>query len=119
MLYARRVDTSAWITSLSLTLASGLPLDLAEAKLMIRRNPRSNTIVQEYVLPDFSPHSTSRTGYIRSGPGATSPPIAQAGVNASSGKALPGEEDEQVLYMGNERFAGPELLFNPSDIGKS
>ena len=21
------------------------------------------------------------------------------------------------MYMGNERFAGPELLFNPSDIG--
>jgi actin-related protein 6 len=26
-------------------------------------------------------------------------------------------EEEQVLIMGNERFAGPELLFNPSDIG--
>lgn len=26
-------------------------------------------------------------------------------------------EEEQVLFMGNERFVGPELLFNPSDIG--
>jgi actin-related protein 6 len=61
--------------------------------------------VQEYVLPDFSPNSTSRTGYIRSGPNAARPEYeAQA-------------EEEQVLWMGNERFAGPELLFNPSDIG--
>lgn len=29
-----------------------------------------------------------------------------------------GEEEEAVLWMGNERFAGPELLFNPSDIGE-
>lgn len=28
-------------------------------------------------------------------------------------------DEEQVLYMGNERFSGPELLFNPSDIGES
>lgn len=26
-------------------------------------------------------------------------------------------ENDQVLYMENERFAVPELLFNPSDIG--
>jgi hypothetical protein len=28
------------------------------------------------------------------------------------------DEEEQVLWMSNERFQGPELLFNPSDIGK-
>jgi actin-related protein 6 len=73
--------------------------------------------VQEYVLPDFSPNSTSRTGYIRSGPGAST--IEQTnGEKPVNSKTGTGEEEEQVLFMGNERFAGPELLFNPSDIGE-
>ncbi|BEI84061.1 hypothetical protein CcaverHIS002_0406650 [Cutaneotrichosporon cavernicola] len=76
-----------------------------------KRNPRSNPIVQEYVLPDFSAKSRSRTGYIRSGPNAQRPPEGE-----EARKKGP-EEEEQVLWMGNERFAGPELLFNPSDIG--
>jgi actin-related protein 6 len=87
----------------------------------IRRNPRHNPIVQEYVLPDFSPNSTSRTGYIRSGPNAA-PTESEAQANgndsAKAARKVGGtEEEEQVLWMGNERFAGPELLFNPSDIG--
>jgi len=81
-----------------------------------RRDARKNPIVQEYVLPDFSPNSTSRVGYIRSGPNAA-PPVVEGEV-APKKKPVEGEE-EQVLYMGNERFAGPELLFNPSDIGQS
>ena len=32
----------------------------------------------------------------------------------SNGHAV---DEEQILYMGNERFIGSELLFNPSDIG--
>lgn len=71
--------------------------------------------MQEYVLPDFSAKSRSRTGYIRSGPNANPPPKAK---EAEEPKKK-GEEEEQVLWMGNERFAGPELLFNPSDIGGS
>jgi actin-related protein 6 len=77
--------------------------------------------VQEYVLPDFSPNSTSRTGYIRSGPNAARPESeaqADGNGNAKTARKVGGtEEEEQVLWMGNERFAGPELLFNPSDIG--
>jgi len=81
-----------------------------------RSNPHQNPIVQEYVLPDFSANSTSRTGYIRSGPNAAPPtPPANGGISRPNGA---NEEEEQVLWMGNERFAGPELLFNPSDIGK-
>lgn len=87
----------------------------------IRRNPRHNPIVQEYVLPDFSPNSNSRTGYIRSGPNAVpqeSGPQANGNDGAKAARKVGGtEEEEQVLWMGNERFAGPELLFNPSDIG--
>lgn len=77
-----------------------------------KRSPRSNPIVQEYVLPDFSAKSRSRNGYIRSGPKAQAPPQVEE-------PRKKGEEEEQVLWMGNERFAGPELLFNPSDIGRS
>ncbi|THH10060.1 hypothetical protein EW146_g8492 [Bondarzewia mesenterica] len=60
-----------------------------------RTNPRRNSIVQEYILPDFS---ANRRGCIRQ-PDET---------------AL---ETDQVLYMGNERFSVPELLFRPDDIG--
>jgi hypothetical protein len=84
-----------------------------KVKLMERENPKKNPIVQEYVLPTFSGQSGSTSGYIRSGPNAE-PREPEQGrkVNTS-------EEEEAVLWMGNERFAGPELLFNPSDIGES
>jgi actin-related protein 6 len=77
---------------------------------MSRENPKKNSIVQEYVLPDHT-GSTSITGYIRSGPNAEPREPVQ-------GKKGNEDEEEQVLYMGNERFMGPELLFNPSDIGR-
>jgi len=78
-------------------------------ELTRRENPKKNPIVQEYVLPDHS-GSTSTTGYIRSGPNA----------EPREGDTKKGnvDDEEQVLWMGNERFMGPELLFNPSDIGK-
>lgn len=61
-------------------------------------NPKRSSIVQEYVLPDYS---SNRMGHVR----------------------LPTDEleaprDLPILSMGNERFSVPELLFNPSDIGK-
>lgn len=66
-------------------------------------NPRSNPIVQEYVLPDYA---TIHKGYIRNSPNAPKP-----NENEVPRKDLP------VLYMSNERFTAPELLFHPSDIG--
>ncbi|WVQ75999.1 actin-like protein ARP6 [Cryptococcus sp. DSM 104548] len=94
-----------------------------------KRNPRKNGIVQEYVLPDFSAASTStsRTGYIRSGPNASIPEDVRgdedvdmdgdARMDGKKKRKVNEDEEEQVLWMGNERFAGAELLFNPSDIG--
>ncbi|WVO16547.1 actin-like protein ARP6 [Cryptococcus depauperatus] len=80
-----------------------------------KKNPRKNSIVQEYVLPNFSANSASQTGYIRSGPNAALPdPNDEGFYNGKKNRTI---EEEQVLWMGNERFAGPELLFNPSDIG--
>jgi len=58
-------------------------------------NPKQNSIVQEYILPNFP---SNKLGHVR----------------------LPGEElspADQVLHMENERFTIPELLFRPDDIG--
>jgi actin-related protein 6 len=83
-----------------------------------RQSPKKNPIVQEYVLPDFSPSSTCRTGHIRSGPNTATPEVVQLNDSRKAGRSVNEEDEEQVLWMGNERFAGPELLFNPSDIGQ-
>ena len=58
---------------------------------------RENTIVQEYVLPDFS---ANRQGHVR-----------------QPDEVL--QESSQILYMNNERFTVPELLFRPDDIGET
>jgi len=49
----------------------------------------------KYVLPDYS---NSKEGYI-----------------LEEGQSI--REDQQVLVLGNERFAIPEVLFTPSDVG--
>ncbi|RIB07902.1 actin-like protein ARP6 [Gigaspora rosea] len=64
-----------------------------------RKNTRDNPILQEYVLPDFSRNTK---GYIR---------------EKKRGAEIYDQSDEQVLYMNNECFTVPEILFNPSDIG--
>ncbi|KAI0263934.1 actin family [Gloeopeniophorella convolvens] len=56
---------------------------------------RRGAIVQEYVLPDFS---RNRHGRVRA------PDDARA-------------DGEQILYMANERFSVPEVLFRPDHIG--
>ncbi|XP_002734802.1 actin-related protein 6-like [Saccoglossus kowalevskii] len=57
---------------------------------------KDNTIVKDYVLPDFS---QIKRGYVK---------------EESSGKA---KQNEQIVRMNNERFSVPEILFHPSDIG--
>jgi|SRR5271170_1381012 actin-related protein 6 len=51
----------------------------------------------KYVLPDYS---HSQEGYI-----------------LGEGETV--RDDQQVLVLGNERFAIPEVLFTPSDVGIS
>lgn len=60
-----------------------------------RQRRSDNTIIREYILPDFT---TIKKGRI----------CEEGSVPAS---------DEQVLRLNNERFSIPEILFNPSDIG--
>ncbi|KAF6117226.1 actin related protein 6 [Phyllostomus discolor] len=59
-----------------------------------------NTVMIDYVLPDFS---TIKKGFCK--------PREEM---VLSGKYKSGE---QILRLTNERFAVPEILFNPSDIG--
>ena len=56
---------------------------------------RANPIVQQYILPDFS---VNRQGHVR-----------------QPGESV--QESYQILYMNNERFSVPEILFRPDDIG--
>ena len=58
-----------------------------------KNNLDKNTIVKDYVLPDYT---TLRRGFLRE-PEASS--------------------EHQTLRLNNERFAVPEILFNPSDVG--
>ena len=61
----------------------------------VSADPKSNPIVQEYLLPDLSSH---RKGRIRQ------PEEVIA-------------ETDQILTMNNERFTVPEIIFRPDDIG--
>lgn len=54
--------------------------------------------LQEYVLPDFK---TIKKGFVRT-------QDQQLTIN---------EDDNQIVRMTNDRFAVPEILFNPTDIG--
>lgn len=69
----------------------------------------SEGIVVDYVLPD---PTANRKGFVRS-----HDPL----LNVKKRKSLlSGSGDvvaEDFLVLGNERFAVPEILFNPSDIG--
>lgn len=65
-------------------------------------------IAKDYVLPDY--HNRSK-GYMRD----HDPTDAGKLKKLQSGK--PAEAAEDILTLRNERFAVPELLFSPSDIG--
>ncbi|KII90669.1 hypothetical protein PLICRDRAFT_174052 [Plicaturopsis crispa FD-325 SS-3] len=60
-----------------------------------RVDPKRNRIVQEYILPDLT---TDRQGHVRR------PDDIIA-------------DNDQILFMNNERFTVPEIIFRPDDIG--
>ena len=49
----------------------------------------------KYVLPDYA---SNKEGYV-----------------LKKGETV--KDDQQILILGNERFAVPEILFTPSDVG--
>lgn len=63
--------------------------DMERAKCKLEKN----IIAKDYVLPDYT---TLRRGYLKD-PGSSN--------------------EQQTLRLTNERFAIPEILFHPSDIG--
>lgn len=70
-------------------------LDFKQDLETCRVEPKANPIVQDYILPNLS---ANRRGHIR----------------------MPDDivtESDQILIMNNERFAVPEILFRPDDIG--
>jgi len=82
----------------------------------------TNPIVRSYVLPDFLPESTNKLGFVRPPPtGNTPPPTpppAEDAMVVDGAAPKKTAEEEQLLQMNNERFTVPEVLFNPSTIGK-
>ncbi|KAI8080074.1 actin family [Halteromyces radiatus] len=69
-----------------------------------RLDGAKNTIVQDFVLPDFT---TTTRGHVR--------PHQMQSKNSKIKMST--NDDDQVLVMNNERFMIPELLMHPSDIG--
>jgi len=72
-------------------------LDMKTAKLESKKRRKDNydyKIAREYVLPDFT---TLRRGYVR--------------------ELKNQQDDMQSILLNNERFAVPELLFSPADVG--
>ncbi|EZA48624.1 hypothetical protein DMN91_012514 [Ooceraea biroi] len=67
--------------------------DLVKDMELARRKLESNTVAKDYVLPDYT---SLRRGYLKD----PEPP-----------------NEQQTLRLTNERFAIPEILFHPSDVG--
>ncbi|KAI5477255.1 actin-like protein ARP6 [Pseudohyphozyma bogoriensis] len=83
---------------------------------------KDTSIVRTYVLPDFVPTSSNKLGYLRVPPSEDGEDVemeeGQPDPQPSTTAAGPSQvEEEQLLQMNNERFAVPEVLFNPSTIG--
>ncbi|KAJ1974800.1 Actin- protein 6 [Dimargaris verticillata] len=77
--------------------------DLGRDLHVCKSQPLNNSITLAYTLPDLT---TTPHGYIKSIGGKLMPSSREPRVNQA-----------QTLYMDNERFTVPELLFHPSDIG--
>ncbi|KAF2398389.1 Actin/actin-like protein [Trichodelitschia bisporula] len=70
------------------------------------RRSMDPSLLVDYVLPDFE--STFR-GVVRPYDHTTPKMNSRAPVTSAS--------RDKIVTLGNERFAAPELLFNPSDVG--
>ncbi|TDH09983.1 hypothetical protein EPR50_G00092800 [Perca flavescens] len=71
-----------------------------DMEMLQRKKGEVNSVMIDYVLPDFS---SIKKGFCK--------PREEM---VLSGKYKTGE---QILRLANERFAVPEMLFHPSDIG--
>lgn len=75
-----------------------------------RQGASDESVVVDFVLPD---PNANRKGFMR-----PHDPLLEAKKKKGAASGLSSEIlSEDVLVLGNERFAVPELLFRPSDIG--
>lgn len=100
-------------------------LDFDNELALTRFKGKKNTLRREFVMPDYVNHFRGR---IRdpNEPAEARAANGEAGGGASAGRDASGAppkkkanvaSDEQVLKVGNERIAVPEVLFSPADIG--
>ncbi|KAI9891045.1 MAG: Actin- protein 6 [Vezdaea aestivalis] len=73
---------------------------------IVAESGRRNTVI-DYVLPNLD---KQQTGFLRQHD-------ALQALKLKKSLASGSEDFDAFITLGNERFAGPELLFNPSDIG--
>ena len=73
------------------------------------RKEDERDIVIDYVLPDFN---AGTKGLMRPHDLSLAARVKKMGAMANAGGAV-----EDYMTLGNERFAVPELLFNPMDVG--
>jgi len=102
-----------------------LSLDFDAELAITRFKGKKNTLRRDFIMPDYVNHFRGR---IRD-PNEPTPSDGKAAngeAGASGARDASGAppkkkaniaSDEQVLKLGNERIAVPELLFSPSDIG--
>lgn len=74
-------------------------LDFTKDMETARLKGEANTVVREYVLPDYT---SIHRGYIKE-------KITKGGRDS--------KKEEQVIRLAGERVSVPEILFHPSDIG--
>jgi len=84
----------------------------ADLRLATRKRGAQGSLLREYVMPDYI---NVLKGFARD-PGVDADGGEDGEPSKGKRDARPAN-DEQVLSLGVERFAVPELLFNPSDIG--
>ncbi len=85
---------------------------------MNRRKNKENTIIRDYVLPDYA---NIRKGYAKPQFESTGKSVNSEQVKhkfkISYSYRLKRNLIKKIIRMNNECFTIPELLFNPSDIG--
>ncbi len=87
--------------------------------MFFRLKNKENSIVRDYVLPDYA---NIRKGYAKSQEDSTGKPMNSEQViffNYFLRKSFFWQflSIFKLIRLNNERFCVPELLFNPSDIG--
>ncbi|KAI9741714.1 MAG: Actin- protein 6 [Cirrosporium novae-zelandiae] len=72
-----------------------------------KKDSEQDSLLVDYVLPDYTSH---KHGFMK-----PHEPLSKLKQREAAAGLM--DIDEYSVTLGNERFTGPELLFNPSDVG--